>query len=269
MSLTSMRHYAKTLRRSGRAQPVFNALQYGWNSWKSSRDYMLSNKVLSRFGDETSGKEIPELVDAIMHRFDGVLAPIQNQNELTRWIERVAGAKPKVVVEIGTAKGGTFILMSRVAAPDATLVSIDMPGGFYGGGYARWKEDFFRKLINEKQSVSFVRANSHDLSTRGQLEKVLAGRKIDVLFIDGDHSYAGAKHDFLQYSPLVRSGGLIGLHDILPNRYDPDIQVARLWEEIKREHSVEEIVDRGDQGQFGIGVVVAPVASLSSERGAR
>jgi len=36
---------------------------------------------------------------------------------------------------------------------------------------------------------------------------------IDLLYIDGDHSYAGVKFDFEQFGALVRPGGLILLHD--------------------------------------------------------
>jgi len=36
---------------------------------------------------------------------------------------------------------------------------------------------------------------------------------IDMLYIDGDHSYAGVKFDFEQFGALVRHGGFILLHD--------------------------------------------------------
>jgi predicted O-methyltransferase YrrM len=36
---------------------------------------------------------------------------------------------------------------------------------------------------------------------------------IDILFIDGDHSYEGVKFDFDHFGPQVRVGGLILLHD--------------------------------------------------------
>jgi predicted O-methyltransferase YrrM len=39
-------------------------------------------------------------------------------------------------------------------------------------------------------------------------------RPIRLLFIDGDHSYEGAKQDFELWSPHVVPGGLIALHDI-------------------------------------------------------
>jgi len=38
----------------------------------------------------------------------------------------------------------------------------------------------------------------------------------DFLFIDGDHTYEGVEGDFEMYSPLVRRGGIIAFHDIVP-----------------------------------------------------
>lgn len=35
----------------------------------------------------------------------------------------------------------------------------------------------------------------------------------DLLFIDGDHSYEGAKQDFDLYFPIVKEGGLVVFHD--------------------------------------------------------
>jgi len=41
------------------------------------------------------------------------------------------------------------------------------------------------------------------------VKKILAGRQVDFLFIDGDHSYEGVKKDFEMYSSLVRKGGVV------------------------------------------------------------
>lgn len=51
---------------------------------------------------------------------------------------------------------------------------------------------------------------------------------IDFLFIDGDHSYNGAKNDFVNYGKLVKPGGLIALHDI----HVEHVEVKYLWNEI-------------------------------------
>lgn len=37
--------------------------------------------------------------------------------------------------------------------------------------------------------------------------------EFDLIYIDGDHSYAGVKNDFNNYFEFVKSGGRIGFHD--------------------------------------------------------
>ena len=48
---------------------------------------------------------------------------------------------------------------------------------------------------------------------------------LDVLFIDGDHSYEGVKHDLDNYGFLVKSGGSIVCHDVCSG-YDPGVRQA-------------------------------------------
>jgi hypothetical protein len=63
------------------------------------------------------------------------------------------------------------------------------------------------------------------------------------LFIDGDHSYQGARFDFETYGPMVKSGGIIALHDIYPSKAESEIQVHVLWAEIVRAgYVVKELV---------------------------
>jgi predicted O-methyltransferase YrrM len=48
------------------------------------------------------------------------------------------------------------------------------------------------------------------------IKNILDDRKVDFLFIDGDHTYEGVTRDFEMYSPLVKRGGIIAIHDIVP-----------------------------------------------------
>src|SRR5262249_36321608 len=156
--------------------------------------------------------------------------------------------RPKVLLEIGTAKGGTLFLLSKAAAPSAKIISCDLPGGLYGGGYPQWKSAIFHRIIPPPQSLHLIRGDSHQAATRDQVLAALGGEKVDFMLIDGDHSYAGVKQDFLTYRNFVRPGGVIALHDILPNRFDRDIDVSRFWKEIRESYAGEEIVDDRNQG---------------------
>jgi predicted O-methyltransferase YrrM len=165
----------------------------------------------------------------------------QKEDEISQIVDRVAEQKPATVVEIGTHAGGTLYCWCRVADPAALVVSIDLPGGRFGGGYDAQRAAYMKKSFpQEGQTLHTIRDDSHAPSTFEQLGQILDGRQIDFLFIDGDHSYRGVKLDFEMYSPLVRSGGLIGFHDILPHSGVPTSRVAKLWDEIKRDYEYDE-----------------------------
>jgi predicted O-methyltransferase YrrM len=100
---------------------------------------------------------------------------------------------------------------------------------------------------------------------RKKLERILKGKRFDMLFIDGDHSYEGVRRDHEQYESLVRDGGLIAFHDIVPDQRDAEGVllhencyaggVHRYWAEIKDQYSHWEFVESWNQNGFGIGVL--------------
>jgi predicted O-methyltransferase YrrM len=169
------------------------------------------------------------------------IGALQKEDELSQLLDLVEETKPKTVVEIGTKLGGTLFCFCKLSDPEAMIVSIDLPGGGFGGGYDAQRADFMTKSFPlEGQRFHTIMADSHDPGTRAKLEQVLDGRDIDFLFIDGDHTYQGVKLDFEMYAPLVRSGGLVGFHDILPHAGVPISRVHELWDEIKHDYEYEE-----------------------------
>lgn len=184
------------------------------------------------------------------------IRPKQNEDEIRRLFDMVLDIKPKRVLEIGTAKGGTLYLWAQAATADATIVSVDLPGGPFGGAYPECRTLFYESFGREQQQVHLMRADSHHTGTLRFVKEQFGDKPIDFLFIDGDHTYEGVKADFQQYSPLVRPGGLIALHDILPRTDEPTIQVDQLWAKLKDREGATEIVGaQGSGRQIGIGAL--------------
>ena len=71
------------------------------------------------------------------------IGPWQVPEEITQLAKLLEERKPKTVLEIGTANGGTLFIFSRLADDNAVLMSIDLPDGEYGGGYPKWKVPLF------------------------------------------------------------------------------------------------------------------------------
>ena len=183
-----------------------------------------------------------------------IIQPMQIRPEIIGLMKQVRALRPKVIVEIGTANGGTLFLWTRLAAPGATIISVDLPGGKWGDGYAGWRSWLYRRFALPGQTIHLVRADSHDPATVEHV-RALITQPVDILFIDGDHSYAGVKQDFEQFAPLVRSGGLIALHDIAHHRAEYDCHVDKFWAELQQTSRTTELIDHANQGWAGIGIV--------------
>ena len=170
----------------------------------------------------------------------------QKTAELAELVALVLDLDPQVILEIGSMVGGSLVAW-QLAAPDAEIISVSLTDGPYGGGDVKTRIDHWLDM------------NSHDPDTLDQVDRILGGRPVDFLFIDGDHSLEGVTNDFEMYSPLVRPGGLIAFHDILPHDPSLGIGVERLWDRLASSYDAEEIVvaeHRRDYGVWGgIGVI--------------
>jgi predicted O-methyltransferase YrrM len=164
--------------------------------------------------------------------------------------------KPKVILEIGTGRGGTLFLFSYLAHEEAILISVDLSQTIE-------KRILFRYIKKEKQKIYLIQGDSHNIETLRKIKAILRDNRVDFLFIDGDHSYEGVKKDFEMYSPLVRKGGIIAFHDIIPDYYTRygiktsswAGEVYKFWNEIKGKYEHLEIVKDRNQDACGIGAL--------------
>jgi predicted O-methyltransferase YrrM len=200
-----------------------------------------------------SGPE--DIIDYSFRAHQGLISAGQWRPEILGLAHRVQHLQPRSVVEIGTATGGTLFIWCALARPDATIVSIDLPGGIHGGGYPYWKTFLYRKFATANQNLHLLRGNSHDAAMLDRLKARLRGQPVDFLFIDGDHTYAGVKQDFEMYSPLVRKGGLIAFHDICAHPPELDCHVDEFWSEMKKTRPSQEFIENPKQGWGGIGLL--------------
>ena len=133
------------------------------------------------------------------------------------WIRK---QNPKTVyLEIGAFRGGAMRVFGGAMAPGATLIAVDKPiGHAVNAGILR---QTIGDLVDKGFDAHVVFGNSRDEEIKKRVADVLDGRKVDVLFIDGDHSKKGVTADVANYVPFVRPGGLVIFHDVGPRLYEP------------------------------------------------
>ena len=185
---------------------------------------------------------------------DAPVNPDQCLFEFTTLLEIYKKLSPKVVVEIGSCFGGSLYQWMKHAKPGTKVVSIDLPGAAYGHPQAAQYVGQWPKWAPPGIEFHSIQANSADPATKQRLLQITD--HADFLFIDGNHTYAGVRSDFLMYGPLVKSGGIIVLHDITPNIREPLCEVHRLWQEIREAgYACQDLYVSPNQGGYGIGVI--------------
>jgi predicted O-methyltransferase YrrM len=182
---------------------------------------------------------------------------IQRKWELIAMMAQVKHLRPSIVLEIGTYRGGSLRCWSSICPSSTTFVSIDLPWEATREVDPAADIERMRRFLKSGQSFHWLRRDSHADATKDELLRILGARKVDFLFIDGDHSHDGVRRDYELYNQLVRTGGLIAFHDIVPNKKHPDINVHLFWAEVKRQRRVNELVDANslEESWGGIGVV--------------
>jgi hypothetical protein len=122
----------------------------------------------------------------------------------------VAQVSPELAVEIGTAEGGS---LKRIAAHSREVHSFDLVAPV----------DEVSRLDN----VTFHTGDSHRLLAEFLTATAEAGRFIDFILIDGDHSAEGVRQDIVDVlrSPAVTSAVIV-LHDTLNPEVRDGIEAA-------------------------------------------
>ena len=109
---------------------------------------------------------------------------------------------------------------------------------------------FHRKFVFKDLKSRFIFGLSHDTSSVEKVDKLLNGKKLDLLFIDGDHTYKSVLCDWLIYKNFVSKGGIVAFHDCIGN--DDGYGVPRFLKKINSFDSKIKLLKIVDSKNFGI-----------------
>jgi len=166
----------------------------------------------------------------------------------------LAGLAPHNVMEIGTDRGGLFYVMSQFCT--GMKISLDLPASRWAVLPAEAAQERDRGILEWAPDAILIRGDSHDQPTYDSVASRISA-PLDFLFIDGDHSFAGVKDDYLKYSQFVRPGGWIGFHDIndTQEHRSRGVYVSALWTQLQGRR----LEFNAKQHWAGIGLIQVPV----------
>lgn len=148
----------------------------------------------------------------------------------------VINNRPKLIVELGTWKGTSLFTFAQ-AIKDANLKcqlhAIDTwQGDDHTGAYSEAIFQTFHRIA--KDVYSDVPINIHRMLFDKALEN-FEDESIDILHIDGLHTYEAAKHDFETWLPKCSKNAVILFHDTAIKTRD--FGVYKLWEELRENYT--------------------------------
>jgi hypothetical protein len=155
-------------------------------------------------------------------------------------------AKPNYFVELGTHNGFSYFVGCQ------TIHELQLPtkayavDHWYGDKHAgSFDQDVYESVVVlNKKYESFSRL----LKMTFLEARLEAPDQINLLHIDGLHTYEAVKEDFETWLPKMHPDGIILLHDIHVRH--ADFGVYKLWEELKTRFQTMEFT-----GSYGLGVV--------------
>jgi hypothetical protein len=166
---------------------------------------------------------------------------------VAHWL--VDALKPARVVELGTHYGVSFFAFCEAAQElsDNTFVyAVDTWLGDEHSGI--YNENVYTKVVlhwekNHRRRSRLVR------STFDAAVAQFEDQSIDILHIDGFHTYDAVKHDYETWLPKLKRESIVLFHDI--NVREQSFGVWKLWEKIKHENITYEFMNG-----HGLGILV-------------
>ena len=161
-----------------------------------------------------------------------------------------AALRPRSVVELGVHRGFSYFAFCQAVRRlrlDTRCFAVDhwvgdAHAGFYGA-------DVYRDVCRHNRRYAgfsrLIRADFTDAS------RTFADGAVDLLHIDGCHTYEAVRRDFETWLPKLSERGVVLLHDTA--EYRRDFGVYLLWDELRERYPHFEFTHGHGLGVVGIG----------------
>lgn len=159
--------------------------------------------------------------------------------------------RPRVLVELGTYTGVSYCAFCQAVAElklqtDSFAVDTwqgDPQCGYYG-----------EEIYNKFTAYHNPRYAGFSTLLRSSFDEALqhfADASVDLLHIDGHHTYEAVKHDFHAWLPKLSSRGIVLFHDT--NVHGGDFGVWSLWREVAQRYPHFEFMHGYGLGVLAVG----------------
>jgi hypothetical protein len=161
---------------------------------------------------------------------------------------------PKLFVELGTFKGGSYCAFCqavKLLQVGTRCYAIDT---WRGDGHCGFYENEILTGLREHHDPWYSDFSSLIQSTFDNALDQFSDGTIDLLHIDGYHTYDAVRHDFETWLPKMSSHGIIIMHDT--NEHNADFGVWQYWDEIKVQYPSFSFLHEHGLGMVAVGTSI-------------
>ncbi len=145
------------------------------------------------------------------------------------WV--IQEASPKIFVELGTHWGHSYFSFCQSVVEAGISVKCYAVDTWHGDEHAgQYNDEVFDK-VNAHHQEHYAGFSRLLRMTFDEAVIYFANESIELLHIDGLHTYEAVRHDFETWLPKLAPGAVIMFHDI--NVREREFGVWKLWEELQ------------------------------------
>ena len=146
----------------------------------------------------------------------------QYPNQFAPFIKWLSGIKVDSYLEIGCRRGGAFVIISEILKKNNSnirLMACDLID-----------ESDILKEYRDYSNFEYIKANSQDEGLKNVI-----GDNVEMIFIDGDHTYDGCYNDWKLFDSNINTKHIV-FHDIDSVSC---LGVGTIWQDIKKDSRFE------------------------------
>jgi hypothetical protein len=176
----------------------------------------------------------------------------------TTWVDHipfgydlVAALRPAVLVELGTQRGASYFCFCQSVLDHALSTRCFAVDTWRGDEHTQSYDEGIYEDVRSYNEAHYAGFSS---LYRMYFDEALAhftDESIELLHIDGYHTYEAVRHDFESWYPKLKPGGIALFHDVAARLHD--FGAWRFWNEIASRHQTF-LFNHG----FGLGVLRKP-----------